>query len=525
MAVTIPRDTNSATPTPTPGAIPRADGLGTLNAWVTGSVPAAHAATHKNGGSDEVATVTPTALAIPKAGAGGSLAAGWVTDWALTGQVRGSLARFDGTNWVNLAIPAAGTYALEIVGGGGTDPAWVAKAGSSLQASYNAGATIVTAGGVPIVFTLTSGGFTVNGTGTVNIGADATVQALNIGTGAAAKTTTIGSTTTNSSVLLQAPLASLTMATSGAITVSGWSATTINTGAGVGNVNVNAGAVSGTLSLTGATVNLTPSSACSIGTLGVATSVKWLAAQDAFWIVGKSTPIVTGNTNNWDVGNASTAIRVASTGAYEITGIVPNTGPGGRILQISNVGAYPLTFKHNSTSSSATRRMLFPNGDFVLLPEQSITLWWDWDGGIEKWRLISTSYSKGAILTRGQPTPTTSGPTTTSTTFVVLDEMTFTFTPKSAANPIRISGSGWFQTSADGVVGLAIFVDGVQEAFSARGAHGHSGGTSDVAIPVGKVLTGLSVASHTITLRWTVSTGTATAVGTERSLIVEEEAA
>src|SRR3990167_4158884 len=39
-----------------------------------------HAAAHQNGGADEVATATPGANAIPKAGAGGKLAAGWVQE-------------------------------------------------------------------------------------------------------------------------------------------------------------------------------------------------------------------------------------------------------------------------------------------------------------------------------------------------------------------------------------------------------------------------------------------------------------
>jgi hypothetical protein len=37
-----------------------------------------HAASHQSGGADEVATATPAANAIPKAGAGGTLAAGWL---------------------------------------------------------------------------------------------------------------------------------------------------------------------------------------------------------------------------------------------------------------------------------------------------------------------------------------------------------------------------------------------------------------------------------------------------------------
>jgi hypothetical protein len=40
--------------------------------------PSSHASTHQNGGSDEVATATPGANAIPKAGAGGTLASGWL---------------------------------------------------------------------------------------------------------------------------------------------------------------------------------------------------------------------------------------------------------------------------------------------------------------------------------------------------------------------------------------------------------------------------------------------------------------
>ena len=47
--------------------------------------PTTHASTHQNGGSDEIATATAGANAIPKAGSGGQLAAGWMP--ALTGDV------------------------------------------------------------------------------------------------------------------------------------------------------------------------------------------------------------------------------------------------------------------------------------------------------------------------------------------------------------------------------------------------------------------------------------------------------
>lgn len=50
----------------------------------------AHATRHQHGGSDEVATATPGANAIPKAGAGGTLAAGWIPTHASSHQNGGS---------------------------------------------------------------------------------------------------------------------------------------------------------------------------------------------------------------------------------------------------------------------------------------------------------------------------------------------------------------------------------------------------------------------------------------------------
>lgn len=66
-----------------------------------------HAADHQHGGADEVATATPAANAIPKAGAGGTLAAGWLPrtpHWASTldGTITGS-----GTSWAVDTVPLA----------------------------------------------------------------------------------------------------------------------------------------------------------------------------------------------------------------------------------------------------------------------------------------------------------------------------------------------------------------------------------------------------------------------------------
>lgn len=65
--------------TGTPAATNILRGDATWGALPSAALPA-HATTHQHGGADEVSTVTPGANAIPKAGAGGKLAAGWVQE-------------------------------------------------------------------------------------------------------------------------------------------------------------------------------------------------------------------------------------------------------------------------------------------------------------------------------------------------------------------------------------------------------------------------------------------------------------
>jgi len=73
------------------GSAHSADTLANLNSKVSDATlddssdprtPTSHASSHQNGGSDEVATATPAANVIPKAGAAGTIAAGFVPDGA-----------------------------------------------------------------------------------------------------------------------------------------------------------------------------------------------------------------------------------------------------------------------------------------------------------------------------------------------------------------------------------------------------------------------------------------------------------
>jgi hypothetical protein len=89
------------------GDLPSGYGWSSLANVPASFTPSLHAATHQNGGADEIATATAAANAIPKAGAGGTLAAGWLPNPSSTtlGGVR-SLAA--GSHlWIN-AISTAG---------------------------------------------------------------------------------------------------------------------------------------------------------------------------------------------------------------------------------------------------------------------------------------------------------------------------------------------------------------------------------------------------------------------------------
>lgn len=112
------------TATPTADAVPKADGSGLLDGWVSDAsesvagkaelatqgetdagtddativtplklatssqwatkADASHATQHKHGGSDEVASATPGANVIPKADSGGKLADGWISESSVT---------------------------------------------------------------------------------------------------------------------------------------------------------------------------------------------------------------------------------------------------------------------------------------------------------------------------------------------------------------------------------------------------------------------------------------------------------
>ncbi|ADG70072.1 hypothetical protein Plim_4265 (plasmid) [Planctopirus limnophila DSM 3776] len=99
-----------------------------------------HASRHKHGGADEVATATPAANAIPKAGAGGSLADGWIPSLAIS-KTTGLQAALDAKAALSHNHGDADLIALDAAKLTGTiDPARLPVLPSSVQ--------IVSSGGI-----------------------------------------------------------------------------------------------------------------------------------------------------------------------------------------------------------------------------------------------------------------------------------------------------------------------------------------------------------------------------------------
>jgi hypothetical protein len=80
------------------------------------AAPLPHASVHKNSGSDEVATATPGANAIPKAGAGGTLATGWLPPATTSAP---GVVQLDSVGNTSKFLNGAGAWAAPSGGGGG----------------------------------------------------------------------------------------------------------------------------------------------------------------------------------------------------------------------------------------------------------------------------------------------------------------------------------------------------------------------------------------------------------------------
>jgi len=101
------------------------------------------------------------------------------------------------------------------------------------------------------------------------------------------------------------------------------------------------------------------------------------------WSSGTS---LTGNTNNYDLSQKTSCVKVGTNGSYNITGIVAG-GEGEYLTLMNTSGSEVTTIMHEDSASSAANRITTFNGaDIALNPNDTIQL--QYDTAISRWRQI-----------------------------------------------------------------------------------------------------------------------------------------
>jgi hypothetical protein len=118
-----------------------------------------------------------------------------------------------------------------------------------------------------------------------------------------------------------------------------------------------------------------------------------------------------------------------------------------------------------------------------------------------------------------QATSITAGPTTTSTTFVPMPDMSITI--KTSGGPIQISYSACLTNSGGNETRTQLYVDGV--AVGNQRSSYYVSAANNIYIPtVDTIIVPVSAGTHKIDLYWFVGGGTATALSNFRDLVVRE---
>lgn len=156
------------------------------------------------------------------------------------------------------------------------------------------------------------------------------------------------------------------------------------------------------------------------------------------------------------------------------------------------------------------------------------------------WVRLAAGASGKYLQTKGAAAPTwissakqsavgtTSAPTTTSASYVVIPQMTVTITTSGGNVLILFNGAFNIQSNDDFTVGIhedAVLVSGTEQrsAFFGGSLLGLTPGaiTSGIASTIGMTVAP-SAGSHTYDVRWKVAAGTARAITTQRQIIVTE---
>lgn len=173
--------------------------------------------------------------------------------------------------------------------------------------------------------------------------------------------------------------------------------------------------------------------------------------QKALRLKGDITPdtIATSQNNYEPTGfSNSVSMRLIASAAVNITGLAG--GSDGRLMIVYNISAYNITFKHQSSSSTAANRFICSSGgDAVLRPGYSFTF--QYDATSSRWRLLTfnNSYQNYKVLLTQS---STSAPTAATTI-----ENTLGYTITWAR-----SNTGIYTATITGYTAGKVFVDCVE---------------------------------------------------------------
>jgi hypothetical protein len=115
---------------------------------------------------------------------------------------------------------------------------------------------------------------------------------------------------------------------------------------------------------------------------------------------------------------------------------------------------------------------------------------------------------------------TTSAPTTTSTTYATIPEMTASFTPTTTVTVTAYMSIAFSISSQAAIASFGLALDGAAEqgVISAQVASNGARGWLTIFARWANV----SAAAHTVTGRWNTSAGTLSGITTQRHLLVEQ---
>lgn len=461
--------------------------------------------------------------------AGGDLSGAYpnptVTGLSLAGAVQGSIAYYDGANWVVLGAPVAGTWTLQIVGGGGTNPAW-SKAPTVADftnaqhdhsgASQGGAVPVASVTGAAHAATTLTAGAGLTGGGDLSAG-----RTFDVGANAD------GSITVNANDLQVGVLA--TDAQHGNRGGGGIHANAAAGGGGVAGfmsgadkIKLDTIAANATVASVGATAPITTTgganptiginaaSGAAPGSMSAAdfTKLAGIGAGATVVSVGGTAPIAsTGGANPAISIGAASGASPGSMSAADFTKLAGITA-GAAVASVS--GTAPIVSGGGTTPAiSITAATTLAAGSMSAADKTKLDA-------------MSTD-TAGHIASYANPAASTSAPTTASATFAAaIPQMTVTFTPKSATNLIRVQFDGSFTHSTNNATfAVEVFVDGVGVVGTRRDEQFGATAPRNITMDL-EYWTTLSAAAHTIEIRWLTSAATLTGTLLQRGLRVIE---